>query len=135
MGNDPVNGSDPDGQEGVFQWIADSAKMVANDLADLGGAIVEGDFQYAFAGMPPTVGGGLAGGLGRASTTIAPRAAVTSRQAAVSRAAASQLRKGTSVSPRTTKAGERAVRVAERGGAVRDISPTRVKQFTPVRAP
>jgi uncharacterized protein RhaS with RHS repeats len=137
VGNDPVNATDPDGQEGIVQWVSDSVKMVASDLADLGSAVVHGDFEYAFGGMPPTMGGGLAGGLGRASATLTARVAVTGRQAAVSRAAASQLRKASFVRSRTTAAGEKALKVGDRKGGYRDISPRRVKEFTPAdpRAP
>jgi RHS repeat-associated protein len=134
VGNDPINATDPDGQEGVVQWVADSAKMVANDLADLGNLIIKGDFEGAFGGMPPTLGGGMAG-IGRAGATLTTRVAVAGREAAVSRAAASQLRKAASVTTRTTRAGERAVRVTDRGGGIRDISPTRVKEFKPANHP
>jgi uncharacterized protein RhaS with RHS repeats len=70
VGNDPINATDPDGQEGVVQWVADSAKMVANDLADLGNLSIEGDFEGAFGGMPPTLGGGLVSGGATAARNI-----------------------------------------------------------------
>jgi RHS repeat-associated protein len=131
VGNDPINKVDPDGQEGVFKWIAESAEMVANDLADLGNAIIEGDFEYAFGGMPPTLGGGLASAAGRTVTTVATGMAVTSREAAISRAAAAELRNAASVASRTTRAGERAVRITTPANRVKDITPSRVKEFTP----
>ena len=130
VANDPVNGTDPSGTETVGQYFGG----VYDDIKDFGSAIARGDFEYALGGLPPTLGGGVVTegmAVARAATAIRVEAATT-------RAAAAELRSATSVSSRTTRAGERAVTVESAGGKVKDISPTRVKEATPVtdtRAP
>jgi RHS repeat-associated protein len=134
VGDDPINANDPDGREGVAQAVDDYFHMVAHDLGDLGDAIMRGDFEYAFGGMPPTLGGGTLGTfgtLGRAATV----AQSVGREASVTRAAAAELNAATSVTSRTTRAGERAINVTSREGRVKDISPTRVKEYVPNKHP
>lgn len=58
VGNDPVNGTDPTGNETVGQYFSG----VWNDIKDLGELIADGDFERAFYGVPPTLGGGIASG-------------------------------------------------------------------------
>lgn len=127
VANDPANMRDPTGTEGVVDDVVDWGKMVASDVVDLGKGLARGDFGWALGGMPPTLGGGIAG----TATTATVRASVVAGEAAVSRAAAAELRGATSVTARTTRAGERALRIESAGGKVKDVSPSRVKEFTP----
>ncbi len=131
VGNDPANGRDPTGTEGVVDDVVDWGKMVVSDLGNLATGISEGRLGWAFGGMPPTLGGGMIGG----ATTATARASIIAGDATVARAAASELKGAASVTSRTTRAGERAIRVISVGGRVKDISPTRVKESTRVTDP
>jgi RHS repeat-associated protein len=55
VGNDPLNGRDPTGTEGIASDLANWGKMVASDIADLGRGLARGDFAWALGGMPPTL--------------------------------------------------------------------------------
>jgi RHS repeat-associated protein len=79
VGNDPVNNTDPDGQQTMagdafgtsVEQVGAYVAWVAGDLADLAGLIVQGDFDRAFGGMPPTVGGSLGSTMSAASRSTA----------------------------------------------------------------
>jgi hypothetical protein len=135
VGADPVNKTDPSGEDGVVQWVVDSAKMVASDLAELGEDIRNGDFDNAFGGMPPTLGGGLVSGGASAVAGTARIVGAVSREASVSRAAAAELRSAARVTPRITRDGTRAVEMQFRNRSIKDVSLKRVKEFVPNNHP
>jgi RHS repeat-associated protein len=84
VGNDPVNMTDPTGTEGVVDGVIDWGTMVVNDLRELGSDIASGDFQHAFGGMPPTLGGGV---VSSGVTSIARAATVLKAEVAAARSA------------------------------------------------
>jgi len=123
--DDPVDKVDPTGNETLGEmW---------DDVKDFASAIGHGDFEYAFGGLPPDLGGVLADA--PVASARIETALVATEDAVVSRAAASELSNAASVSSRTTRAGERAIRVESPTGKVKDISPTRVKESVPETHP
>lgn len=78
VANDPVNGRDPTGTEGVVDDVVDWGKMVANDIVELGKGLARGDIEWALGGMPPTLGGGVVSeGLAGARAVAAARTEVS----------------------------------------------------------
>jgi RHS repeat-associated protein len=88
VGNDPINGVDPTGNEGVVAPVIDWGKMVASDLGELADGISEGRLEWAFGGLPPTLGGGVISE-GLAGATMA-RAAIAELRAGGQAAVATQ---------------------------------------------
>ncbi|RXZ63901.1 RHS repeat-associated core domain-containing protein [Pelagerythrobacter rhizovicinus] len=97
VGNDPINGVDPSGEEGVWDaivdWASDEAsnirtqiRRIPDDLRDLPGHIVNGT-----TGLPPTISGG-------ASVATAPTRMVNALRA---EAAAARVAPATARSERT----------------------------------
>jgi RHS repeat-associated protein len=134
VGNDPVNMVDPEGTESWAQTAQSYAwdffeplSRIPGDLADAAQHIARGDIGYVINGLPPTVGGGIVGTAGTATRGLSAVAG----QAGISRAAAAELKGAAFVTSRTTRSGERAIRVESAGGKLKDISPTRVKEWTP----
>lgn len=79
VGNDPVNKSDPTGNETVGQYF----EGVWSDIKDFGSAIAHGDFEYALGGLPPTLGGGVVSeSMAVARAAVAVRAEVAAARAA-----------------------------------------------------
>ena len=99
VGNDPVNGTDPTGTEGVVDDVIDWGKMVVSDLGELAEGISEGRLEWAFGGMPPQLGGGVV------SESIAVARAATAIRAEVAAARAA---------PAATRGGENAAAAAGR---------------------
>jgi hypothetical protein len=84
VGNDPVNKTDPTGNEGVVDGVVDWGKMVANDIVDLGKGLARGDFEWALGGMPPTLSGG-------ANIVTAPIRAVNAMRISVATLSAARI--------------------------------------------
>ena len=98
VANDPVNHTDPDGRQivpdGARQYAIEQIVGVgrqtgayfggiASDLGDLARGIARGNLDWAFRGMPPTLGGG-AGGIGSVGRGLA-RAEASTAGASASR--------------------------------------------------
>jgi RHS repeat-associated protein len=84
VANDPVNKTDPTGNEGVVDGVVDWGKMVANDIVDLGKGLARGDFEWALGGMPPTLSGG-------ANIVTAPIRAVNAMRISVATLSAARI--------------------------------------------
>ncbi|MGY4397339.1 RHS repeat-associated protein [Sphingomonas sp. UYAg733] len=83
VANDPVNGRDPTGTEGVVDDVVNWGKMVANDIVDLGKGLARGDIGWALGGMPPTLGGGLVGLEAASARAVASEVSASTRAAQV----------------------------------------------------
>jgi RHS repeat-associated protein len=115
VGNDPVNGTDPTGTEGIVDGVVDWGTMVVNDLKELGSDIASGDFQHAFGGMPPTLGGGV---VSSGVTSIARAATVLKAEVTAARAVPAATRGGENVAAAAGRQAHRelAGKVAQKPG-------------------
>lgn len=99
VANDPVNGVDPTGTEGIVDDAVAWGKMVVSDLGELAEGISEGRLEWAFGGMPPQLGGGVV------SESMAVARAATALRAEVA---------ATRAAPAATRGGENAAAAAGR---------------------
>jgi RHS repeat-associated protein len=137
VGNDPVDGTDPTGTSSWWQSVKDYTwdnfgeplSHVPSDLADAGKHLAKGDVQYVVGDMAPE------SGVVTDASVLLRAGSAAATEASISRSAATELSRASSVSARTTRAGERAIRVEGPGGRVKDISPTRVKEYAPATHP
>lgn len=82
VANDPVNKTDPTGNEGVVDDAISWGQMVVSDLGDLASGIAHGEFEWAFGGMPPQLGGGVVSeSMAVARAAVAVRAEVAAARA------------------------------------------------------
>jgi len=92
VGNDPVDHTDSTGMQeddwgtwtkNLVSGVPQDIARVPGDLADLGRAIIHGDFEYALGVLPPDLGGGLAGAEASAARTAVSEASASERAAEV----------------------------------------------------
>jgi RHS repeat-associated protein len=133
VSGDPVNGTDPTGTEGIVDGVVDWGTMVVNDLKELGSDITSGDFQHAFGGMPPTLGGGVVSSgvtsIARAATAIKAEISAASSAPAAAKAertfqtyTKTNSQTGKVYSGRTSGTGTPAQNVARREGSHQDLN-------------